>query len=218
MRLGALPCNPYETGKLTSASKLVKPKTTSKTSQTTLAGKLGLSQQRISQLIKAGCPPHSLSAAKAWIAAKSKEAMTAPEAGTLSEGRLRKVLLECRLLQAKIDRELDSSEMMATSQLEAGLEFIIAMFRHSITNGAGELANAAHGLSLQDSYLVIRDAGQNALLNSLEAFVNNSALDARLKRLAARSIADSHYQLPASKAETRREKIRKAVRADRDSH
>lgn len=52
---------------------------------------------------------------------------------------------------------------------------------------------------MQDSYQLIRDAGQNALLNSLEAFVNNSALDARLKRLAAGSIADSHYQFPKPK-------------------
>jgi len=172
----------------------VKPKTTSQTSQSSLAAKLGLSQQRISQLVKAGMPPHSFSAAKAWIASKSKEAMTAPEAGTLSEGRLRKVLLECRLLQAKIDRELDNSELMPTSQLEAAMTFILTMFRHSITNGSGEIANAVQGLGMQDSYQLIRDAGQNALLNSLEAFVNNSALDARLKRLAAQSIADSHYQ------------------------
>ena len=167
--------------------------------QTALAKKLGLSQPRISQLVKAGMPPHSLSAARAWITAKSKEAMTAPEAGTLSEGRLRKVLLECRLLQARIDKELDNSEMMPTAQLEAALNFILTMTRHSITNGAGEIANAVHGLSLQDSYQLIRDAGQNALLNSLEAFVNNSALDARLKRLAAQSIADSHYQFPSAK-------------------
>lgn len=70
-----------------------------------VATKLGISRSYFSRLAREGCPTTSTQAAKDWISARAAAVGTAPSPATLNDARLRKVLLECGILQIRLERE-----------------------------------------------------------------------------------------------------------------
>jgi hypothetical protein len=55
--------------------------------QKQIAAKLGVTQQAVSKLAKAGMPVTSIASAQKWVRSRAEESKTAPAPGTLSEGR-----------------------------------------------------------------------------------------------------------------------------------
>lgn len=162
-------------------------------SQSQIGKALGITQQAVSKMVRAGMPVNSIASAQKWVRSKAQESKTAPAPGTLTEGRLRKVLLECELLQARIDRESDTSTLMPTSVVEQSLSFILLNLGHALTSAAGSLATELDGLDVVDRYKLLKEETHMAYLRSLSSYIGVSTIDPRIKAVAKKVMAGSYY-------------------------
>ena len=86
-----------------------------------LSKKLSCSKSNVQRLSALGMPTDSESAARAWIAARSRENPQAVAAQTLAEQRREKIRLECALLSLRLQREQDDSELLPTTESLAAI-------------------------------------------------------------------------------------------------
>ena len=70
-----------------------------------LAGMYGVSRSTLQLAIKAGVDPYDATAVTTYFRNRDKPGKPVDEATDLSEGKLRKINLDCELLQIRIDRE-----------------------------------------------------------------------------------------------------------------
>ena len=170
--------------------------------QKALAVALGVSQQRISQLKRGGMDCSSVKAAREWIAQESRKADSAPQPQSLNAARLKKILLDCVLIQNRIERESDTSEQMKVSELERGLGFILRMMGYGLQKESENLALRLVGLdeiamSEQIKLFVIGN-----YLESAVQMIEKSEIDGRLARVARKIVAENIVKVRQPMQET----------------
>lgn len=90
-----------------------------------IAKGLKISRSYFSRLTREGCPATSVQAARDWIAARTAAIGKAPAPQSLNDARLRKLLLECSILQIRLERESSTSEFLPVPEvLEAVATFM----------------------------------------------------------------------------------------------
>ena len=90
-----------------------------------IAKGLKISRSYFSRLAREGCPTSSIKAARDWIAARTAAIGKAPAPQTLNDARMKKLLLECSILQIRLERESSNAEFLPVPEvLEAVTTFM----------------------------------------------------------------------------------------------
>ena len=90
-----------------------------------IAKGLKISRSYFSRLAREGCPTSSIKAARDWIAARTAAIGKAPAPQTLNDARMKKLLLECSILQIRLERESSNAEFLPVPEvLEAVATFM----------------------------------------------------------------------------------------------
>ena len=82
-----------------------------------IAKGLKISRSYFSRLAREGCPTSSIKAARDWIAARTAAIGKAPAPQTLNDARMKKLLLECSILQIRLERESSNSEFLPVPEV-----------------------------------------------------------------------------------------------------
>ena len=77
-----------------------------------IAKGLKISRSYFSRLAREGCPTSSIKAARDWIVARTAAIGKAPAPQTLNDARMKKLLLECSILQIRLERESSNAEFL----------------------------------------------------------------------------------------------------------
>ena len=82
-----------------------------------IAKGLKISRSYFSRLAREGCPTSSIKAARDWIAARTAAIGKAPAPQTLNDARMKKLLLECSILQIRLERESSNAEFLPVPEV-----------------------------------------------------------------------------------------------------
>lgn len=82
-----------------------------------IAKGLKISRSYFSRLAREGCPTSTIKAARDWIAARTAAIGKAPAPQSLNDARLKKLLLECSILQIRLERESSNAEFLPVPEV-----------------------------------------------------------------------------------------------------